>query len=240
MIKSDGTVIHFQNPTVQAAIQANTFCISGKAQNKSISEMMPGILSQLGSENMGMLQQLFSQMGGEGMLYSMLKHATNPDAITTIGAAGLDPAAMAAAAAVNPSDLDALDGDDDDDDEVPGAWYPRLNLAWRLTCVNPASVSLTHWDGLQTWSRVALKRLLRSKSAHVDREYRFACIVARATKACAALRLPLERVANLLASFWSDANQPSIVSIHLTTLFKPKCNALECLSNRRRPTNGVS
>eukprot|EP00045_Choanoeca_perplexa_P003893 m.34207 g.34207 ORF g.34207 m.34207 type:complete len:172 (-) comp12280_c1_seq1:142-657(-) len=95
MIKDDGTVIHFQNPNVQAAIQANTFCISGRAQNKTVSEMMPGILSQLGTENMGMLQQLFSQMSG----------------------AGADPAAMAAAAAANPSDLDALDGDDDDDDD---------------------------------------------------------------------------------------------------------------------------
>jgi hypothetical protein len=66
MIKADGTVIHFKNPTVQAAIQANTFCISGKAQNKTVGEMMPGILSQLGSENMGLLQELFSQMGGQG------------------------------------------------------------------------------------------------------------------------------------------------------------------------------
>jgi nascent polypeptide-associated complex subunit beta len=30
MIKDDGNVIHFQNPKVQAAIQANTFSIQGQ------------------------------------------------------------------------------------------------------------------------------------------------------------------------------------------------------------------
>ena len=35
MIKDDGTVIHFNNPKVQAAPSANTFAVSGQAENKS-------------------------------------------------------------------------------------------------------------------------------------------------------------------------------------------------------------
>ena len=48
MIKDDGNVIHFQNPKVQAAIAANTFSITGHGENKELSEMLPGILNQLG------------------------------------------------------------------------------------------------------------------------------------------------------------------------------------------------
>jgi nascent polypeptide-associated complex subunit beta len=47
MIKDDGTVIHFQNPKVQAAIAANTFSISGHGENKELSEMLPGAPSIL-------------------------------------------------------------------------------------------------------------------------------------------------------------------------------------------------
>ena len=35
MIKDDGTVIHFNNPKVQAAPSANTFAVTGQAENKS-------------------------------------------------------------------------------------------------------------------------------------------------------------------------------------------------------------
>lgn len=34
MIKDDGTVIHFNNPKVQASLAANTFAITGHAENK--------------------------------------------------------------------------------------------------------------------------------------------------------------------------------------------------------------
>ena len=33
IIKDDGTVIHFKNPKVQAAFEANIFCISGASEN---------------------------------------------------------------------------------------------------------------------------------------------------------------------------------------------------------------
>ena len=42
MIKDDGSVIHFNNPKVQASLGANTFAVNGSAENKQITELLPG------------------------------------------------------------------------------------------------------------------------------------------------------------------------------------------------------
>ncbi|XP_073228099.1 transcription factor BTF3 homolog 4-like isoform X4 [Porites lutea] len=47
MFKDDGTVIHFTNPKVQASLAANTFAVNGLAENKALTELLPGILNQL-------------------------------------------------------------------------------------------------------------------------------------------------------------------------------------------------
>jgi len=67
MIKDDGTVIHFNNPKVQASLTANTFAITGQAETKRITDMVPGILSQLRAENLPHLKQLANvqNAGGE-------------------------------------------------------------------------------------------------------------------------------------------------------------------------------
>merc|ERR1712013_110431 len=68
MIKDDGTVIHFNNPKVQASLAANTFAVTGHAENKQITEMLPGILNQLGAESLTHLKGLASNVsGGQGM-----------------------------------------------------------------------------------------------------------------------------------------------------------------------------
>jgi len=68
MIKDDGTVIHFNNPKVQASLAANTFAVTGHAENKQITEMLPGILNQLGAESLTHLKRLASNVsGGQGM-----------------------------------------------------------------------------------------------------------------------------------------------------------------------------
>merc|ERR1712025_234538 len=56
MIKEDGQVIHFNNPKVQASLAANTFAITGHAENKQIAEMLPGILNQLDAESLSSLK----------------------------------------------------------------------------------------------------------------------------------------------------------------------------------------
>jgi len=64
MIKDDGTVIHFNNPKVQAALPANTFAVTGHAENKQITEMLPGILNQLGADSLTHLKRLASAVPG--------------------------------------------------------------------------------------------------------------------------------------------------------------------------------
>ncbi|CAD5226644.1 unnamed protein product [Bursaphelenchus xylophilus] len=58
MIKDDGSVIHFNNPKVQASVPANTFSVTGTAENKQLTEMLPGILNQLGAESLTHLKKL--------------------------------------------------------------------------------------------------------------------------------------------------------------------------------------
>nr|NP_001028175.1 basic transcription factor 3 [Ciona intestinalis]BAE06336.1 basic transcription factor 3 [Ciona intestinalis] len=58
MIKDDGNVIHFNNPKVQASPSANTFAVTGHAENKHLTEMLPSILNQLGAENINNLKKL--------------------------------------------------------------------------------------------------------------------------------------------------------------------------------------
>merc|ERR1719201_1651922 len=46
MFKEDGSVIHFNAPKVQAAVQANTFVVSGNGEQKRLEELLPGIINQ--------------------------------------------------------------------------------------------------------------------------------------------------------------------------------------------------
>merc|ERR1711931_54290 len=62
MICDDGTVLHFSNPRVQASLAANTFAITGHAENKVLTEMLPGILNQLGAEGLSSLRRLAERM----------------------------------------------------------------------------------------------------------------------------------------------------------------------------------
>ena len=65
MIKDDGEVIHFNNPKVQASLAANTFAVTGHAEMKQITEMLPTILSQLRAENFNSaLKKLATTSGG--------------------------------------------------------------------------------------------------------------------------------------------------------------------------------
>merc|ERR1712154_717107 len=58
MFKDDGSVLHFQNPKVQASPNANTFAISGQAETKQVSEMLPSIVSQMGPEGFASLRKM--------------------------------------------------------------------------------------------------------------------------------------------------------------------------------------
>merc|ERR1712168_956384 len=62
MIRDDGTVLHFNNPKVQASLAANTFAITGAAESKLLTEMLPGILNQLGVEGLSNLRRMAEQL----------------------------------------------------------------------------------------------------------------------------------------------------------------------------------
>jgi len=48
LFKDNGEVIHFANPKVQASLGSNTFAISGPSDTKSLQDMLPTIMSQMG------------------------------------------------------------------------------------------------------------------------------------------------------------------------------------------------
>nr|XP_034368084.1 transcription factor BTF3-like isoform X2 [Arvicanthis niloticus] len=58
MFTNQGTVIHFNNPKVQASLAANTFTITGHTETKQPTEMLPSILNQLGADNPTSLRRL--------------------------------------------------------------------------------------------------------------------------------------------------------------------------------------
>lgn len=58
MFKSDGNVIHFAAPKVHAAVQSNTFAIYGNGEDKELTELVPGILNQLGPDSLASLRKL--------------------------------------------------------------------------------------------------------------------------------------------------------------------------------------
>ncbi|RCI07403.1 hypothetical protein L249_1381 [Ophiocordyceps polyrhachis-furcata BCC 54312] len=58
MFKADGNVIHFAAPKVHAAVPANTFAIYGNGEDKELTELVPGILNQLGRDSLASLRKL--------------------------------------------------------------------------------------------------------------------------------------------------------------------------------------
>ncbi|TVY84442.1 Nascent polypeptide-associated complex subunit beta, partial [Lachnellula suecica] len=58
MFKQDGNVIHFAAPKVHAAVPSNTFAIYGNGEDKELTELVPGILNQLGPDSLASLRKL--------------------------------------------------------------------------------------------------------------------------------------------------------------------------------------
>lgn len=58
MFREDGHVLHFTTPKVHAAVPANTFAIYGIGHVKELTELVPGILNQLGPDSLASLRKL--------------------------------------------------------------------------------------------------------------------------------------------------------------------------------------
>ncbi|AAS54246.1 AGL245Cp [Eremothecium gossypii ATCC 10895] len=60
--KDDGSVLHFNKVGVQVAPQHNTSVFYGIPQEKSLQDLFPSIIPQLGSESIDALTQLATQL----------------------------------------------------------------------------------------------------------------------------------------------------------------------------------
>ncbi|XP_072966128.1 nascent polypeptide-associated complex subunit beta-like [Typha angustifolia] len=60
-IFKDDLVIQFLNPKVQASIAANTWVVTGAPQTKKFEDLLPGIINQLGPDNLDSLRKLAEQ-----------------------------------------------------------------------------------------------------------------------------------------------------------------------------------
>ncbi|POW21028.1 hypothetical protein PSHT_02936 [Puccinia striiformis] len=64
MFKDEGSkILHFSNPKVHGAANVNTFAIHGNGVEKDLTELVPGILPQLGAESIANLRRLASSLG---------------------------------------------------------------------------------------------------------------------------------------------------------------------------------
>ncbi|GKY92426.1 hypothetical protein MPSEU_000213200 [Mayamaea pseudoterrestris] len=65
--KEDGKVTQFKNPKVQASVHANTYIIQGPNETKALTDCMPGIISQLGMNDINALQSMAGGMANQGI-----------------------------------------------------------------------------------------------------------------------------------------------------------------------------
>ena len=58
--RDDNTVMHFTNPQIDANIRDNFFVVTGKPEDKTIRDLMPGIIPQLGAKSMDFLKEFLT------------------------------------------------------------------------------------------------------------------------------------------------------------------------------------
>ena len=58
--RDDNTILHFKRPEAYASIQNNTFIVSGEPETKTIKDLLPDIIQQLGPKQHKLLQELVS------------------------------------------------------------------------------------------------------------------------------------------------------------------------------------
>merc|ERR1719277_1897671 len=66
MFKDDGSVLHFSAPKVQASVTANTYVVTGHGENKQLQDLLPGIINQLGPDNLANLKRIAEGYAAQG------------------------------------------------------------------------------------------------------------------------------------------------------------------------------
>jgi len=58
-------VIQFANPKLQASPPANTYVVTGPSSTRALQDILPGVFSQLGPENIANLKKVAEQYSQE-------------------------------------------------------------------------------------------------------------------------------------------------------------------------------
>ena len=85
--RDDNTILHFKNPEAYASIQNNTFIVSGEPETKTIKDLLPEIIQQLGPKQSKMLESLVtSSVEGAEDAPELVedKPATTPENLDTV------------------------------------------------------------------------------------------------------------------------------------------------------------
>jgi len=116
MIKSDGKVINFNNPTVQASLSANTFAISGHGEEKHFTDLLPNILNHLGADGFNQIKRHAS---------TVAQGATDPDDEVPELVEDFEEASKAEAPQEKKLEKGEEADDEDDEDDEEKAEKPK-------------------------------------------------------------------------------------------------------------------
>ncbi|KAH6563746.1 hypothetical protein BASA50_002885 [Batrachochytrium salamandrivorans] len=83
MFRADSSVLHFAAPKVQASIACNTFVINGAGEAKDLTDLVPGILNQLGPDSLNSLRQLAETMTAQAAASKQDDDDDVPDLVDT-------------------------------------------------------------------------------------------------------------------------------------------------------------
>lgn len=137
MIKEDGKVLNFNNPTVQASLAANTFAISGNGEEKHFTDLLPNILNHLGSDGFNQLKKHASSMAAQGFGASAADDEEIPELVGDFEAASK---ADAPAPAKKVEKGEEADDEDDDEDDAPAPEKTKTKKASKKTSKKAASL----------------------------------------------------------------------------------------------------
>lgn len=134
MIKDDGRVLHFNNPTVQASLNSNTFSIAGHSEEKHFTELLPGILNHLGAEGFNHLKRHASSMA-QG-LGANLDDEEVPELVEDFEAAS-----KTESVSKKVEKGEEADDEDDDEEDTKKSDKPKAKKATKKSAKKAASSS---------------------------------------------------------------------------------------------------
>jgi nascent polypeptide-associated complex subunit beta len=106
LFREDDHVIHFSNPKLQAAIQANTFIVSGNAETKTLEELLPGISAQVGHEKLRQIAERLQGLSGKSAGAAPAAAAADDDDVPALVGANFEATAAADAKKSNVNEQD--------------------------------------------------------------------------------------------------------------------------------------